>query len=182
MKKNKDYFDITLTILTIALLGAFAIRPVLITTITLNNDIAKYEKLRTGLINNLMKTPQMSTTLQKITPKTEILDKVIPNTPKEENLLKIINEKARINIVTLESISYEFDKTKNNPKSISIKLVANGDYANLKAFIKDITNSTRLISIESIGLTETNDTTTKKTFVTLDLSAKAYYSLQTDHD
>lgn len=182
MKKNNDYFDITLTLLTLAILGAFAIRPALIGAIGLNKDISKYEKLRSDLVTKIIYLPEIETAAQKARDNADLLNLAIPDTPNEEALLKTFNQKAISNNLKLTSISYQFDDTNNNPKAIDISLSIEGGYPNAKQFIKDITSSTRLIEINSMSIIEKEDDKTKNSVITLSLKAKAYYSLKGQND
>jgi len=182
MKKDYDYLNITLSIITISILGAFALRPTLVTALKMRKDINEYEELRNKMRNKLLKLGEIQTLLDKSKSDLLLLNELIPDYPNEEKLLKTINDKALLNNVNVTSVDYEFDKTDTNPKSLTVHMSANSGYKSIIKFIKEISSGPRIFEITNIELTEEKDTKTNNYIINMELTGKAYYSLKNEDD
>lgn len=182
MRKDHDYLNITLSILTIAILGAFALRPTLVTALKMRKDINEYETLRNKMQKKLIKLGELEDLINNSQADLLILNELIPDYPNEEEILKTINNKALLNNVKVTDIDYTFDKTDANPKSLTVHISANSGYESIIKFIKEITTEPRIFEVTDIELTDTLDNKTNNHIIKMKLTGKAYYSLKDEND
>lgn len=175
----KNYGSTILSLLVIAILIYFAIKPTVETILVLQKKIADADAV-----------------LQKVTQKVDNLSLGKKN---YDNLSQNIKDKISAAIpdsINLKSVSQTLEQTARNheasisalqiqPLTIETKIAdklgvltevnftfnTEGNYGNLTALLKDLTTSSRLISINSLSLSKTSD---GKALI-LSVSGKAFY-------
>jgi len=97
------------------------------------------------------------------------LERVIPKTPEEPELLVQMEELATESAVALSSISFQTDESGGR---VVLNETVTGTYENLKRYLKNLENNLRLLDVETISLSSGGDS---GSFQSLNLSVVAYF-------
>lgn len=174
----RAYFTLALTFGAITIFGLFAINPTLQTISHLKKQLADNKLVLEQLItksNNLASLYTEYTTLQSDVP---ILFSAIPQTPAAPTLigqLQALAEKNQIKITSLQTLQVDLTKQKAAADaSFAFSLDAQGPYQQLVAFSSDMANFERIITLEKVGFTNTQDLIGNKV-VRLTIKGRAFF-------
>lgn len=153
----KAYIEIFLTLIAISLFGVFAIRP---TTITIGNLVKEIDAKKKTLevmnqkIDNLESAKAL---FEKESEKIKLIDDAIPSEPKPDILALQIEELAKKNNVSLNSLSIEDtkilgDTEGGSDQDITLSINITGGYFGLINFSKDLENLRRPIKYDGITI------------------------------
>ncbi len=175
----KNYGPTIFTLLTITILIYFAIRPTVATILVLQKKLADENEVLqkvTQKANDLSQGKKNYDNLNQT-----IKDKISTAIPDTINLKTIIQNLEQTAIARQASISALqiqpiIINTKNETQTgvltdISFTFNIEGDYKNLLAILQDLKNSSRLISFDSLSISQVSDTKG----VVMSMSGKAYY-------
>lgn len=154
----RAYMEIFLTLAAISLFGIFAIRPTIITIGKLLQEIkAKETTLKTmnEKITNLNIAKELYTSEGE---KIELVKQAIPNKPQPHVLALQIEELAKTNNATINTLTIENTQIIGEPlpeddQTLTLTLNIFGDYQNLIKFAKDMENLRRPIKYDKINIT-----------------------------
>lgn len=181
MEQNKDYLNLTLTLVTFALLIAFAIRPSATAAVKLRKEVIEYDQINNKLKDKVSTIAEAGRKTNELNEYSMVLDNTIPATADEGSLLSILSTEALSNNLLLSDISYTYN-TSSNPNSLSISMDLEGDFPDIKNFMKNITSKTRIIEINDIEMNlikgQDSENLVETDIVRVTLEAKAYYNLQ----
>jgi len=147
------------TFVALSLFGIFAINPTLSTIVSLKKQLADSEVLHEGLktkINNLSQLQQQYTQLTDSLP---IVFAAVPQTPSVPLLSGQIQALSKQNKLTITefNVSEVQLTTLNLPQafgsSFTFSYQATGNYNDMVSFIATLTHMSRIVTIESIGIT-----------------------------
>ena len=179
-ERNQKFITITLTLFTLSFFGLFAISPTLSTITKLKKELEDDKFVDQQLkqkVSNLTLLQQRYSLLQNDIP--FVLD-AIPQKPEISLLLaqiQAIANKNNIDLKTLQNFQVELFPQQNQNKqyySYAISLSGNGTSQNISAFIADLTNIQRILTLETFSITSTED---KNNLLQLSLRGSAYYKM-----
>lgn len=176
----KNYGPTIFTLLTISILIFFAIKPTVETILVLQKKLADSNEVLqkvTLKANNLSLARKNYDNLDQ-----NIKDKIfsaVPNTVTLKSVIQTLEQAAKTHEASVSALQIQplVIDTKNDSSQvgslaeISFTFNAEGDYQNLIGLLRDLKNSSRLVSIDSLSLSKTGES---KTLI-MSLSGKAYY-------
>ena len=177
-KKNRDYFQISLTAGVLLIFLAFAIRPSLVTFMKTRKDISEYKKYSADLETKIQHLNGAKNIYDRNQNSIELLDKAIPLEPEDDKLISSLDYHAIKNLLIIENLNFGYSKDVN-PASINFSITATGAYTDIEKFLADLDNILRTITVESLEIKpeeENNSESTTKA-VTAVIKGKAYYSV-----
>lgn len=178
-EKTRQITTLTLTLITLALFGIFAVNPT-ISTIgqlqkELEDDTVVNEKL-TLKIKNLGLLQQQYTTIQNELP---TIFNAIPKTTRAAILTGQIQSLAfqhglKLDKAQVFEVDLSSQKTQkaNANTSFTFSVGATGSYQNIADFIKDLTNFDRIVSLDTLSITNGPD---GSGLVQVTIRGKAYF-------
>ncbi len=171
-EKKHAYTTIVLTFGAMAVFGLFAISPTLTTIGELKKQLSDSTYVQSQLetkIRNLSTLQQKYTELSRELP---VIQDAIPKDPSVALLLGQLHELANRQNLTLNSLqSFQVELAgKTNAlqiqpvsvgplqqKSYIVSVEAVGDYASLARFIQDLGRFNRIVTVESLGITKSQE-------------------------
>ncbi len=175
----KNYGPMIFTLLTIAILIYFAIRPTVATILVLQKKLADENDVLqkvTQKANDLSLGKKNFDNLDQ-----SIKDKIsasIPNTVSLKTMLQSLEETANAHQASISALQVqpiEIDSKTDDQlgtlTNISFTFNIEGSYQNLLAILQGLKNSSRLISFDNLSISQVSDTKTQ----VMSISGKAYY-------
>ena len=161
-EKNQQYFTAILTLGASIFFALFAINPTLSTIIKLRKEIedSKFvEEKLSKKINSLSSLSQQYQVIQKDIP--YILD-AIPQQPEAPILVAQIQSIAQDSTVGLTKLEVSPINLTSQPatksSSFTFELTGQSSYENLQKFTSSLINMQRIVSVNSISITKTEET------------------------
>ena len=175
-EKNQQYFTVILTLGATIFFALFAINPTISTIVKLRreiNDSRFVEKKLSEKINNLSNLSSEYQNIQKDLP--FVLD-AIPDKPEAPTLVAQIQSIAndysvvisKFDVASINLITQDASKS----SSFAFEITGQGDYENLQKFSSDLINIQRIISVDSLSITE--DTQTDQN-LEINIKGSAYF-------
>lgn len=160
-EKNKQYFTVILTLGASIFFALFAINPTLSTIIKLRKEVTDSKFVEEKLskkINSLSSLSQQYQVIQKDIP--YILD-AIPQQPEAPILVAQIQSIAQDSTVELTKLEVSPINLTSQPatksSSFIFELTGKSSYENLQKFISSLINMQRIVSVDSISITKTEE-------------------------
>ncbi len=177
-KKSASYLTLTLSLLSLSFFGLFAIRPTLITAISLFKGVGDLQKLNVeyeGKIGSLIKG---QSEYEQIRNSFLLIDAAIPANANFSKLARSIEDFAEregfnINQMQIDSTSISQLPPTGKLYDFGFNLIGTGKYSAISSFISHLLNWKRIININSLELTQEGSTLSGT--LRLSLKAKAYY-------
>ena len=174
----QNYLNITLTIATLSIFVAFAIRPSIQIAIKLNQDLKEYEKIDALLSEKLINLSAAKSLQDELFTEIIKLDKTIPKESLESNILKNLNYVTIKNNVQLNNINYTYNELANY-NEVEMDISISGTYESILPLLTDIHNLLRIIVIEDLDLQiqkrARDNLASEEIFLDGIIHAKAYY-------
>ncbi|MBI2330313.1 type 4a pilus biogenesis protein PilO [Candidatus Daviesbacteria bacterium] len=175
----KNYGSAIFTLVTISILIIFAIKPTVETILVLQKKLADSEQVLqkvTDKANNLSLAKNHYDNLDQ-----GIKEKISATIPDSVNLKTVIQTleqlaktyEASVSALQVQPLVID-TKTDNKVKTLAeVSFIFNieGQYRNLIALLQNLKSSSRLISVDNLSLSKTND----NNLLIMSLSGKAYY-------
>ncbi len=168
------YTGAILTFLTVALFGWYAIRPTLQTILFLRREIADNAIVNAQMDEKIGKLIEANAVYQSIQEKLHVLADALPLDPhiidSIDSVRTLANESgaslSAISVSASPLIASQSAKTqKNSPLTslikvtdIPVNITLSGTFTNLNNFLKKLTTSRRIITIDSIKILQNNET------------------------
>lgn len=174
----RTYGSTIFTLLAISILIFFAIKPTVETILVLQKKLANSDEV-------LQKITQKANDLSLGKKNYDNLDQnlkekisaTIPDTITLKSIVQTLEQTAKIHDASISALQIQpfvidtkVDSRMRTLTEISFTFNTEGDYQNLIALLQDLKRSSRLISIDSLSLSKTNE----KTLI-MSLSGKTYY-------
>jgi Tfp pilus assembly protein PilO len=183
-KKFLKYLEIGATFSLIAVFLFFAILPTASAISGLVGQINSkeiYIKNMKTKINSILQAQQTYAQAQE---KYSVLESSFPSTQKFYESATNFSGASKQSSISLSQLKFDLSNSTSSNlaagKSFNVSIFGNGQYAAALDFIKKITNSRRLISIDSIQISQPNDqnSDTKSTpgTVNLNMSSDLFFS------
>lgn len=177
-KKTASYFTLTLSLFTLSFFGIFAIRPTLVTAISLIKQVSDLKKLYTDYENKIGNLIRAQGEYEKIRGELPLIDAALPANSSFGSLAKIIEKFASQENFTINQFQIDPVPVSNPPSSgklydYEFTLVGTGRYSSLSSFLSHLINWKRIINIKSLEFAQAGGTTSAQ--IRLSLKASTYY-------
>ena len=182
----RAYLEILLSLITISVLGIFALRPTLLTISKLIITIKEKEStllIMNQKIDNLRAAQAL---YDKQKDEIAYVKEAIPQTPEPDNYLRNIEKLLQDNALDIsslqtgESILFSINPqpkndTENQTQRITSTVTASADYPALLAFLKQVEDLRRAVSLTSLSLTLNRQQEAQSGQLIMYLTASAAY-------
>ena len=177
-KKTASYFTITLTLFCLSFFGLFAIRPTLITAVSLIKEVNDLQKLSLQYENKISMFITAQAEYEKIRESIPLIDQALPANSEfpgfAQSMEKLaIRNNVTINQFQIDSAPISLLKTPDKLLSFNFILIGIGSYDNISLFIDDIYNSLRLTTLNSLDFT--TESGTASGIMRVSMKGKGYY-------
>jgi Tfp pilus assembly protein PilO len=187
-KETVVYTGLILTLLSVSFFAVFAIRPTIITIVSLYREIQTQKEINNQLQKkiNTLSSAQSNYTLAE--PYLPLIDEAIPPTPSLSQVTLQFETLAQKNNLTINSLSFEpsvllgKDPTKKEKKktsslqNLSFSLSLNGNFEDLEKFLDSLSQLRRIITIDSSSFSKKESTEGEETeTINLNISGKFYF-------
>lgn len=154
-KKTVSYFTITLSLLSISFFGLFAIRPTIITAISLYKSVADLKQINIDYENKISSLVQGQAEYEQIRDKIPLVEAALPHTSSFHKLTSSLeNFAARSNIVITQLQIDGVPVSRQQPSSklelYGFSMVTLGTYSNTYAYLQHLLNWKRFVTINSV--------------------------------
>lgn len=156
----KVSIELLITVIAVLFLALFAIRPTLSTMSTLLKDIEDKKKVDEALTKKAAALSTLNSDIVPMTSELAALDKVIPNTPDLDGLLRRIEKLASEKPIVISSIRSAIVPKENDLElkgtpqlsSYTIQMNIKGSYTNVMAFLDGLTTMDREVKLVNLSL------------------------------
>jgi Tfp pilus assembly protein PilO len=177
--KTKISLALILTLLTFSLIISFAIKPAILTIISLHKELKESQKVNEALTNKLQNLTQAQQNFIALQQDLIYVDRALPKTAEFNRLAREINYLAYYNNVILASGNFgKFDLLpvpSQQPAELSLNFAINGSFADIKNFVADLNNISRLVNIEGITFNNKSTANDNKNIIYAELKGNAYW-------
>ena len=173
-KKTASYFALSLSLFTLSFFGIFAIRPTLITAISLTKQVSDLRILYLQYENKIGSLIRAQGEYEQIRNDVHLIDESLPDNPAFSKLAQTIEKFAKqesftINQLQIDPLPISMTQPKGKLYEYGFTLVGIGKYSSISSFLNHIVNWKRIINIKSMEFAQTGGTSS----ATLRLSMKA---------
>lgn len=173
-KKAASYFALSLSLFTLSFFGIFAIRPTLITAISLTKQVADLRILYLNYENKIGSLIRAQGEYEQIRNDIHLIDESLPDNPAFSKLAQTIEKFAKqenftINQLQIDPLPISMTQPKGKLYEYGFTLVGIGKYSSISSFLNHLVNWKRIINIKSLEFAQTGGTSS----ATLRLSMKA---------
>lgn len=177
-KKTASYFTLTLSLFTLSFFGIFAIRPTLITAISLIKKVSDLKGLYTDYENKIGDLIRAQNEYEKIRNDISNIDFALPPNSAFSKLAKTvekyaIQENFTINQFQIDPVPVSNIQTPGKLYDYGFTLVGTGNYNSISAFLNHLVNWKRIVEIDTLEFSQTGGTASGT--LRLSLKAKTYY-------
>lgn len=177
-KRSASYLTLTLSFISLSFFGLFAIRPTLITAISLFKGVGDLQKLNLEYENKIGNLIKAQSEYEQIRGDLLLVDAAIPTNASFSKLAMSIENFAQrenliINQMQIDSVSISQLQSTGKLYDFGFNLIGTGKYNAVTAFIAHLLNWKRIININSLELTQEGATTSGT--LRMSLKAAAYY-------
>lgn len=159
-KQKKVYTLLGLTLLSLIIFGAFAIRPTLATVTELKRKIKDQEEARDLLDQKIKALSLAQTQLSKNKSDLPLAEGALPEKKDLSGLLETLNSLCEKNELRLSRLSFgkSEEVSQNLPnqnlktKKLSFSTQLEGDFPHFLSFLEEVENTLRQINIEEIRI------------------------------
>lgn len=177
-KKMASYLTLTLTLVTLSFFGLFAIRPALITAISLTKSVSELANLKNQYENKIGDIIRSQGEYEKIRDSVPLIDAALPGTPSFDTLSQGLERLAQKNEFSIIQIQIEPVPLSKTPFSGSLKqynfnLSGSGTYLTINNYIKDLLKWKRLVTISELDMAR--DEATASNSLRVNIKGATYY-------
>jgi len=177
-KKSISYFTITLSLFSLSFFGLFAIRPTLITAISLNKDVSELKKLNLAYENKISSIVRAQSEYEQIRNSIPLIEAAIPNEALFNKVARALEDFAQrenvvINQLQIDSAPISKPALNSALQKYNFNMIATGSYSSIFSYLSHLTNWNRLINISTLDLSQEDGTTSGK--LKLAIKGATYY-------
>jgi len=177
-KKTASYFTLTLSLFTLSFFGIFAIRPTLVTAISLVRQVSDLRKLYTDYENKIGNLIRGQAEYEKIRGELPLIDEALPSNSSFATVAKAIEkfasqENFTINQFQIDPVPISNPTPAGKLYDYEFTLAGTGRYSALSSFLNHLINWRRIVNIKSLEFTQAGGTSSAQ--IKLSLKAAVYY-------
>lgn len=177
-KKSASYFTITLSLFSISFFGFFAIRPTIITAVSLFKSVSDLKKINIEYENKISSLVRGQAEYEKMRDKIPFIESALPITSSFHILTSALeNFAARsdvsINQLQIDGVPISKQAPSQKMQTYGFSMITIGSYPNIYSYIQHLFNWKRLVTINSLDFSGEGSTTSGLLRVTI--KGSAYY-------
>jgi Tfp pilus assembly protein PilO len=178
----KNYAGMAFAIITIIIFGFFAIRPTISVIIGLQKSISDQKAILLSLEEKSATLETARTNLQNLNPQTITkMNNLLPSNTDLAPLIEYLNSLANTSNASISALQFQpvpltpsdSQSTSTTIQDVDLTFNLQGTYAQFQYIIQNLTKGPRLLEIQNLNLTRTNDN-----ILILSVNAKAYFIKQ----
>lgn len=178
----KNYSGMAFAIITIIVFGYFAIRPTISVIISLQKSISDQKSILESLNQKSQTLETARANLQNLNPSTvSKMNSLLPSSTNLSPLIEYLNNLANTANASISALQFQpvpITAETVNTKSVTTQDVdltfnLHGSFAQFQYIIQNLNRGPRLLEIQSLNLSRTNDNV-----LILSVNAKAYFMKQ----
>ncbi|CAN5165938.1 hypothetical protein BH11PAT1_BH11PAT1_6410 [soil metagenome] len=178
-EKAKAYITLACTFAAITIFGFFAINPTLSTITQLHKKLEDQQRIKDALTQKSANLSRLEVQYEQIKTDLPLLTAVVPEIPNAPYLLgqmQALAQKNQIQITNMQSLQVDLEKQRKEgaDSSFVFTVDAEGSYDKLLQFISDFSTFNRLVTFETLSLTNTVSQTGGK-LVKLTVRSRAFF-------
>lgn len=178
-KKAKDYTFISFFFLIFSIFIIFAIRPSLVTAISLRQQREYLQKLDTQYESVVSNIVANQSTLENIRDELYLITDALPSGALINKLVSDIEDEGKINSINFLSVNIGevnlVQKTKGKAQSVAINIEATSTFDNLLKFIQGLSNQRRLKLIKQLSISKDNEGSSGSAQLKILMQIEGYY-------
>ncbi|OGG08108.1 hypothetical protein A3D05_05210 [Candidatus Gottesmanbacteria bacterium RIFCSPHIGHO2_02_FULL_40_24] len=177
-RRTASYFTLTLTLFSLSFFGLFAIRPTLITAITLIKEVNDLKKLSLDYENKISNIILAQSEYERIRESLLNIEAALPGKSDFTGFSKAMeklafNNGVVINQLQIDSAPISIPQTNGLLSRFNFILIGVGAYENVNSYLADIYNYKRIVTINSMDFTPEGGTVSG--ILRISMKGKAYY-------
>lgn len=177
-KKTSSYLSLILSLFSISFFGIFAIRPTLITAVTLNKSVADLKKLDIEYENKIGNIITAQSQYEQIRGDIPGIEQALPKDAAFNQLANALEKFAGTSNVTIKQLQIDRSPISLLPPSgkvenIQFSILTSGSYISSSDFIQHLLNWKRLIMLDNLELSKEGGTESAELRMTL--KGKTFY-------
>ncbi len=177
-KKTIPYFTLTLSLLSLSFFGIFAIRPTLKTAITLVKSVSDLKKINIEYENKIGNVIRAQSEYEKIRGDLPLVNIALPKEASFNKLALALekfatNSGITINQLQIDRVPISNQNSDNKLNKYGFNLIFSGDYFSMSSYLQHLTNWQRIVSIDSIEISQEGSTISGN--LKINLKGSAYY-------
>jgi hypothetical protein len=150
-EKTQIYFTITLSLFTLSFFGLFAIRPTLMTAISLIKSVSILKQLNVKYENKISSIIKTQAEYEKARNDLYLIDIALPNNAFFSKLAVNLENIANESGVTIQQMQINNSSISDTPPSdkplpLGFALITTGDYFSVMSYIKHLVNWKRIVN------------------------------------
>lgn len=177
-KKTASYFTITLSLLSLSFFGLFAIRPTIITAITLIKSVSDLKKLSIQYEEKIGNLVRGQSEYEQIRNQVPLINSAVPIDSQFSKLAKTVEKFASQENITFSQFQIDSVPVSKLPPAdklytFGFNISGYGEYSSVSLFLSHLINWKRLVTINNIDLS--GEGSTQSGQLRLSLKGTAYY-------
>ena len=151
-KEKKAYTILTLSFLSVSILGIFALRPSLKAIAYYKKKVNTMKDIDTKLSKKITNLDRANKNYESIRDSIRTIRNILPPSPNQDKFIREMEFLAAKNNLLLEKLEFQTEDKSGTAKKIGTSMELSGKFENLTNFISDITNTQRLVNITEITI------------------------------
>ena len=177
-KKTASYLTITLSLMAFSFFGLFALRPTLITAVSLIKSVSDLKALNTEYENKIAGIIKAQSEYEQMREELPLLSIALPDNAYFDQVASVFEKLATTSNVTIaqiqmDSTSVSKAKSRGMLEKFGFIVIGTGDYPSISSYINHILNWRRIITLSTLEFVHDGSTTSGNLRVTL--RGNAYY-------
>ncbi|MBI2617444.1 type 4a pilus biogenesis protein PilO [Candidatus Gottesmanbacteria bacterium] len=177
-RKTASYLTLTLTLLSLSFFGIFAVRPTLITAVSLFRSVSDLKQLNTEYEQKIGDIIRAQAEYEKILNDIPVINGSLPQNPAFSQVAGNIEKFASregftITQLQIDNVPISTPSSTNRISEFGFRVIGTGDYQTVMAFFSHLLNWRRIVSINSFDMTPEGSTNSGT--LRLSLRALTYY-------
>lgn len=154
-KKTASYFTITFSLFSLSFFGLFAIRPTLITAVTLNKSVNDLKKLNIEFENKISNIIRAQAEYEQIRDNLPLVDQALPSLSSFQKLARALeifasNSNLNINQLQIDNVPVSRLDKPGVLQKYGFSLIGTGDYPSISSYLSHLINWRRIITLSSL--------------------------------
>ena len=176
--KSASYFTITLSLFCLSFFGLFAIRPTLITAVSLIKEVRDLKNLNLDYENQIGNIIRAQSEYEKVRDGIALIENALPPNADFTKLARGMETYAaenqfQLNQLQIDSAPISQLTEKQKLQKMNFILIGKGSYASVKNYLNDILNWKRIITVDSLDLVQEGGTVSG--ILRMTVKGTAYY-------
>ncbi len=177
-KKTSSYLSLILSLFSLSFFGFFAIRPTLITAVTLNKSVADLKKFNIEYENKISNIITAQSQYEQIRGDISDIDQALPKDAAFNQLANALEKFAEKSNLVIKQLQIDRSPISRLPPSgkvenIQFSILTSGSYISSSDFIQHLLNWKRLITLDNLELSKEGGTESAELRMTL--KGKTFY-------